>query len=183
MKSFFLNIYTGIIGLKDYLFHQLMHVPFHSIRLFFIKRTIRELGKQTNFLMHVEFRKGKNISVGNNCVINKRVLLDGRGGKLIIGNNVDIAQETNIWTLEHDVHSDTHIDIGGNVVIEDYAWIASRVTILPGVTIGKGAVIASGAVVTKDIPSMAIAGGIPAKVIGQRKSSLNYTLNYQPWFK
>ena len=144
---------------------------------------LKSIGRQTNFLMGLEIRKGKNISIGNNCVINKKVLLDGRGGNLIIGNNVDIAQETNIWTLEHDVHDDNHKDIGGDVIIEDYVWIASRVTILPGVRIGIGAVVASCALVNKDVPPMAIVGGIPAKIIGTRKSALNYTLKYQPWFR
>ncbi len=109
--------------------------------------------------------------------------MDGRGGKLTIGNNVDIAQDTNLWTLEHDVNDDAHKDSGGDIIIEDYAWIASRVTILPNVRIGRGAVVATGAVVTKDIPPMGIAGGVPAKIIGMRKSSLNYTLSYKPWFK
>ncbi|WP_051605821.1 DapH/DapD/GlmU-related protein [Polaribacter sp. Hel_I_88] len=133
--------------------------------------------------MGLEFRNSKNISIGNNCVVNKNVLLDGRGGKLSIGNNVDIAQETNIWTLEHDVHDDYHVDTGSDVIIEDYVWIASRCTILPGVKIGKGAVIASNSVVTKDVPEMAIFGGIPAKQIGIRKSNLKYNLDYKPWFK
>jgi len=133
--------------------------------------------------MGLEVRNGKNISIGNNCVFNKKVLLDGRGGRLIIGNNVDIAQETNIWTLQHDVHDDMHGNDGGDVIIEDYVWIASRVTILPGVRIGKGAVVASNSVVTKDIPSMSIVGGIPAKIIGERRSGLKYQLFYQPWFE
>jgi len=133
--------------------------------------------------MGIEFRSPKNISIGNNSVINKKVLLDGRGGQLIVGNNVDIAQETNIWTLEHDVHSDSHSTTDGDIIIEDYVWIASRATILPGVTIGKGAVVASNAVVTKDVPPMTIVGGIPAEEIGTRKSKLEYNLNYQPWFK
>ena len=29
--------------------------------------------------------------------------------------------------------------LGGDVVIEDHAWIASRATILPGIRIGRGA--------------------------------------------
>ena len=144
---------------------------------------LKSIGKQTNFLIGLEIRNGKNVSIGNNCVINKKVLLDGRGGKLIIGNNVDIAQETNIWTLEHDVHDDNHKDIGADVIIEDYVWIASRVTILPGVRIGRGAVVASCALVNKDVPPMAIVGGIPAKIIGERKSGLKYSLNYKPLFK
>ena len=160
-----------------------MYFPLHFIRLFFIKMQLKSIGKQTNFLMGLEIRKGKNISIGNNCVINKKVLLDGRGGKLIVGNNVDIAQETNIWTLEHDVHDDNHRDSGADVIIEDYVWIASRVTILPGVRIGRGAVVASCVLVNKDVPPMAIVGGVPAKVLGTRKSELKYTLKYRPWFK
>lgn len=133
--------------------------------------------------MHADIRNGKNISIGGNCVINSKVLLDGRGGKILIGNNVDIAQETNIWTLEHDAQSDTHSTKGGNIRIEDYVWIASRVTNLPGVTIGKGAVIAACSLVTKDVLPMTIVGGVPAKEIGKRNSTLNYTLHYRPWFR
>jgi len=178
MKSFLASFYY------NYIFRVLlMNIPSHGLRLIVLRKSLHQVGRNTHFLMGVEIRSGQNISVGNNCAINARVLLDGRGGKLTIGNNVDIAQETNIWTLEHDVHSDTHKDKGGNVVIEDYVWIASRVTILPGVRIGRGAVVATGAVVTKDVPPMAIVGGIPAKVIGQRKSSLSYNLCYRPKFK
>ncbi len=177
-------IKIAIVALGSYLFNRfIMYIPFHSFRLFFIKINVKKLGKETGILMGCEIRKGKNIEIGNNSVINKKVLLDGRGGKLIIKNNVDIAQETNIWTLEHDVHDDFHRDRGGDVIIEDYVWIASRCTILPGVTIGKGAVVASNSVVTKDVPSMAIVAGIPAKIIGQRKSQLKYLLNYKPWFQ
>jgi acetyltransferase-like isoleucine patch superfamily enzyme len=38
---------------------------------------------------------------------------------------------------------------------------------LPGTNIGYGSVISAGSVVANNIPSMCIAGGIPAKVIKQ----------------
>ena len=184
MKTVLVQIYAALVAFRDYVIREwLLYVPFHVFRKSIIKLICKHIGSHTNFLMGVELRVPKNISIGNNSVINKRVLLDARGGQILIGNNVDIAQETNIWTLEHNVHDDFHRTKGGDVIIEDYVWIASRVTILPGVTIGKGAVIASNSVVTKDVPSMAIVGGIPAKVIGERKSKLKYTLNYQPWFR
>ena len=184
MKSFLIQIHSALINFKDYFIREwLMYVPLHWFRKMIIKTQLKSVGKHTNFLIGLEFRIAKNISIGDNSVINKRVLLDGRGGNLIIGNNVDIAQETNIWTLEHDVHDDYHATKGDDVIIEDYVWIASRVTVLPGVSIGRGAVIAANSVVTKDVPPMAIVGGIPAKVIGQRKSKLKYNLNYQPWFR
>ena len=119
-----------------------MFFPIHAVRNLIIKSVLKSVGKKTSFLMGLEIRNGNKISIGNNCVINANVLLDGRGGCIKIGNNVDIAQETNIWTLEHDVHDDYHISQGGDVIIEDFVWVASRVTILPGVHIGRGAVIA-----------------------------------------
>ncbi len=184
MKKILIEVYNAFYGFVDYFIRVfLMYIPFHFFRSVIIKTKFKAVGEKTNFLMGLEFRNSKNISIGNNCVVNKNVLLDGRGGKLSIGNNVDIAQETNIWTLEHDVHDDYHVDTGSDVIIEDYVWIASRCTILPGVKIGKGAVIASNSVVTKDVPEMAIFGGIPAKQIGIRKSNLKYNLDYKPWFK
>lgn len=158
-------------------------IPSHTVRKFGLKFLLGQIGDTSNVLMGIEIRNGKNVFIGENTVINANVLLDGRGGILRIGNNVDIAQETNIWTLEHDVHSNNHSDFGADVTIEDYVWIASRVTILPGVKIGRGAVVACGAVVTKDVPEMAIVGGVPAKEIGVRKSDLEYQLNYRPLFR
>jgi maltose O-acetyltransferase len=145
------------------------------------------IGKHTNVLMYVELLNASvsksMVVIGNNCVINSRTLLDGRIGRLIIGNNVDIARETNIFTLEHDPNSEDHAMRPGDVIIEDYVWIASRVTILPGIHIGKGAVIAANSVVTKDVEPMTIVAGIPARKIGERTSPLKYNLNYFPLWR
>ena len=184
MRNLYRNIYAFISALLDYIFRAwIMYVPFHFIRRFFIKLKLRHVGKGSSFLMGLEIREGKRISIGDHSIINKDVLLDGRGGNLIIGNNVDIAQETNIWTLEHDINDDLHGSKGGDVTIKDHVWIASRVTILPGVSINKGAVVASNSVVTKDVDQGTIVGGIPARPLGVRKNKLNYTLYYEPWFK
>jgi maltose O-acetyltransferase len=163
--------------------HWLMHVPFCCVRLFFLRRFVGSCGDRVGVLIGVEIRSGKNVFIGNGVAINKRVLLDGRGGRLVIGDDVDVAQETNIWTLQHDVSSEDHGTVGGDVVIDDHAWIASRVTILPGVHIGRGAVVAANSVVTKDVPSMCIVGGTPAKIIGERQNSLSYRLQHRPWFQ
>lgn len=144
------------------------------------------IGKKTNVMNNViiynkNLSKGQ-IQIGNNCVINRDCLLDGRVGKIIMGNNVDIARGVWIFTLEHDPHDDYHGQSSGDVILEDYVWIASRATILPGVKIGRGALVAAGAVVTKDVPEMAIVGGVPAKIIGMRRSGLKYKLEHFPFF-
>ena len=71
---------------------------------------------------------------------------------------------------------------GGNIVIDDYVWIASRATILPNVHIGRGAVIATGAVVTKDVPPLAIVGGVPARIIKYRQDCMEYKLGFHYYF-
>ena len=132
---------------------------------------------------NVDLRSPYRISVGSYCNINKNVVLDGRGG-IRIGNNVDIAQEVNIWSEQHDYNDSTYKAVNKEVQIDDYVWIASRATILPGVHINRGAVVATGAVVTKDVPSLAIVAGVPAKVIGYRnENALGYTQSCRAWFR
>ena len=163
--------------------HVLMAIPFHALRLFFLRLRLGKLGRGCSFLLFCEVRKPNQIFVGDHCVFNRGVLLDGRGAKLTIGNNVDMAQESVVWTLGHNIHDDLHGDKGAPVTIEDYAWIGHRAIIMPGVTIGRGAVVAAGAVVTKSVPAMSIAAGVPAQIIGQRKSALSYTKFHRPWFE
>lgn len=47
-------------------------------------------------------------------------------------------------------------------------WIGANVTLIGGVEIHDGAVVLANAVVTKDVPSYAIVGGVPAKIVGYR---------------
>lgn len=168
--------------LFHYLLEQVMKIPFHWPRDKVIKRYLKKLGPNVEICRNVEIRNPGNISIGNFTNINKRVLLDGRGGELIIGNNVDIAQDCRIWTLQHDYNNPDYKAVGSKVIINDYAWIASGATILPGVEIGEGAVVATGAVVTKDVAPYSIVGGVPAKKIGERSKDLRYHLGNKRWF-
>ncbi len=175
------NIITLFWGI--YFYKILSIIPSHRIRLYYYKKKFGHIGENCSILMHCDIRNPKNIFLGDNVVINSRVLLDGRGGFVKIGNNVDIAQEVNIWTLQHDVNDDFHKSIGADVIIEDFVWIASRVTILPGRRLKRGCVVGSCSLVTKDVESSTIVGGNPAKYLGDRKSNLNYNLYYRPKFK
>lgn len=169
LKDFGSEIYHAFVNF-------LMKVPLGVVRLLTMRLFLGKLGKHSFFSRNVEVRCPYRIHVGSNTSVNKRVLLDGRGGTVKIGDSVDIAQEVNIWTLQHDFNSKTYNPVGAGVVIDDHVWIASRATILPGVHIGRGAVVASCAVVTKNVESMTVVAGVPAKPIGIRKIVGNYKL-------
>ncbi len=105
------------------------------------------------------------------------------GYPLTIGNNVSVAGEARMYTMEHDIDSPDFAEVGAPVVIDDYAVIGTRVTILPGVHIGRGAVVASGAVVAKDVGEYEVVGGVPAKLIKTRNKNLTYTLKFARLFQ
>ncbi|MBU2900551.1 acyltransferase [Maribacter dokdonensis] len=127
------------------------------------------------------FINRSKIVIGENSVINRKCYLDGRGG-VIIGNNVSISPEVNLITATHDAQSKNFEYAIKLIRIEDYVWIGTRATILPGVSLGKGCVVATGSVVSKDVAPFTIVGGVPAKKIGDRNNYLDYNCKWMPPF-
>jgi maltose O-acetyltransferase len=185
-------------------------IPSHVVRLFLYRYLFRiNIGKQSHIHWLARFNQPSGVEIGDNCTIGNDAFLDGsfsrvcsvgtsRFGKVVsyakefinntnrplkIGNNVSIAGEVRIFTMEHNIDSPDFAEVGGSVVIDDFAVVGTRVTILPGIHIGKGAVIASGAVVTKDVPPFTVVGGVPAQFIKERNRNLHYKLNFGRLFQ
>ncbi len=166
-----LNIF---LDFELYILYWVGHIPSHLIRNFFYR--IAGIKTQGTIHMWARFYDSKNIIIGKDSIIGDHAFLDGRA-KIKIGNHVDIASEVMIYNSEHDLESDEFLARVEPVEIGDYVFIGPRVIIMPGVKIGTGAVVAGGAVVTSDVPDYAIVGGVPAKVIGERKNKdLKYHL-------
>jgi len=93
---------------------------------------------------------GRSVLIGGNCYI---------GGGRYLSDRLDIPM------MEQGVYSQ------GPVVIADDVWLGAGVIVLDGVSIGKGCIVGAGAVVTKDLPDYAVAVGVPARIIRNRKET------------
>ncbi len=181
------RISTVLLETIVYFLHLIGHIPFHHVRRFFYRMAGMKIGRGSTIHMGTRFYNPGNIFIGEDTIIGEDAVLDGRE-KLTIGDHVDIASEVIIYNSEHNVNTE-HFAAVENVVrepviVEDYCFIGPRVIILPGVTVGKGAIVGAGAVVTKDIPPYAIVGGVPAKIIGERRNKeLHYKLGRAAWFR
>jgi len=86
------------------------------------------------------------------------------------------------WDLSGVSDREDHYSNGVTEIGND-VWIGKDVIVTSGIKIGDGAVLAAGAVVTKDVPSYAIVGGNPAKIIRYRfdQDTINRLLNLRWW--
>lgn len=161
------RVFNVFWDLELYILYLVGHIPFHSLRnIFYALAGIKNSG---TIHMWARFYNPANIIIGKDSIVGDHAFLDGRG-KIAIGDHVDIASEVMIYNSEHDLESEEFIAREESVEIGDYVFIGPRVIIMPGVKIGRGAVVAGGAVVTKDVDEFMVVGGVPAKVIGERKN-------------
>ena len=123
-----------------------------------------------NGYAHLDTRGiNSGIEIGNGTWINNNATIIADGAKIIIGKNVLIGYNLNIFTSDfHGLEPEKRLSSDypkEDVVVGDNVFIGSNVTILKGSTIGENTVIANGAIVSGKIPENVIAGGIPCKVI------------------
>jgi acetyltransferase-like isoleucine patch superfamily enzyme len=108
-----------------------------------------------------------------------KLIVSPRGGRFIMKKYSSAAMGLTVITANHQSFipdgkfqkegwlKSESIRIGDVVVNED-AWLAANVTLLPGANIGRGAIVGAGSVCRNNIPPYAIVMGNPAKVVGFR---------------
>ncbi|HZR40278.1 MAG TPA: acyltransferase [Ktedonobacteraceae bacterium] len=167
--------------------HLINHIPSYTIRHGWYSKVLGwHIGSRASILMkqHVQMAgvrtSGRKVSIGKGTVINQDCYLYTTGG-LIIGENVSISSGVWLVTGTHDINDPYFTDSYKPIVIHNHVWIGIRATILGGVTIGEGAVVMAGAVVTRDVAPYAVVGGVPAKVISERRlRNPTYMLDFRP---
>lgn len=97
--------------------------------------------------------------------------------RVSVGAHTVIAPGCFITDHNHGTSSNLRIDqqpgLAKPVTIGRDVWLGASVTVVAGVEIGDGAVVGANAVVTRDIPAMAVAAGVPARVLRYRGDGPN----------
>lgn len=118
--------------------------------------------------LSIFFHRLRGVKIGRNVYIDRGVFIETSRPHLVtIKDNVEIGPNAMIIATDssyNHIFQDIPI-LYKNVTIEKNVYIGAGAIILPGVTIGESAIIGAGAVVTGDVPSRAVAVGIPARVI------------------
>lgn len=153
--------------------------PSHTVRQAVLRLWGAKIGSRVGIFRGTTVLGIKGIEIGDNSTIGFRCLLDGRGG-LTIGANVVIASDVQFIAGHHLPDTDDFDWIIEATRVEDFVWIASRSTVLEGLTIGRGAVIGACSLVRRSVPPMTIAAGIPARLLRERHSALDYVTTYRP---
>lgn len=118
--------------------------------------------------------KDSNIKIGSNVNITTYVNIgSGEGGRVEIGDNVEIGSFTHFSGRTYDITPGDMLpsaqgSTSHGVIVEDLVWIGAGVIILDGVKIGQRSIVGAGSVVNKEIPPNCISAGVPARVIRKR---------------
>lgn len=113
-------------------------------------------------------RLGEAANVGSTCRIATTAGLEIGRGVLVaayayLGGGNHGWRDTTVPVIGQEMEPSEGLRIG------DFAWIGAGAIVLDGAHVGEHAIVGAGAVVTKPVPPYAVAAGVPAKVVMDRR--------------
>ncbi len=102
-----------------------------------------------------------NLTMGELSALGDHAMINARA-PVWVGASCTLSQYTKILTRAHDPLDPDYQVYTAPVVINNDAWIAADVVVMPGVTIGEGVVIGARSFVDRSIEPWKIAAGEPA---------------------
>lgn len=108
-------------------------------------------------------------NIGFNCEIFS-------GSRVRLGKHTLVAAYTYLVGGDH-THERTDVPvlyqdrIARGIEVDDNVWLGAHVVVADGAIVGRDAIVGAGAVVRDEIPPFAIAAGVPARVIRDRRNA------------
>jgi acetyltransferase-like isoleucine patch superfamily enzyme len=125
------------------------------------RHIFKHLGKNVKIFHGVEFSYGYNLTIEDDCVIHKFVMLDDRG-EIVIHRGTSISDYAAIYSHAHAPlnYYDIRLD---KTEVGERTRITYHASVMSGRRIGREAIIGAHAVVTSDVADREIVGGVPTK--------------------
>ncbi|MFQ5601677.1 MAG: DapH/DapD/GlmU-related protein [bacterium] len=147
-----------------------------------------------NCVLDAKGETNQGIQIENGVFIGRGTILTCHNGDIVLEDNVNIGFNCVISSLSRIIIKKNHLMaafcylVGGDhdsdrtdipvlfqgrsskgITIDENVWLGAGVAVLDGVTIGRDSIIGAGAVVNKDVQEYAIAAGLPAKFLWDRR--------------
>ncbi len=162
---------------------------------------------RSHSVMYIGSNIGEFLTTGHNVTIRENSEI---GSHVQIGTLSDVQGDCSIGNYSR-LHSNVHIckmskigdfvwlfpfvvltndanppsDIRAGVTVQDFAIVATKSVLLPGVLIGYGSLVGANSLVSKNVPPEMVAVGIPARIVKRAEEIINIQdgLPAYPWPK
>ncbi len=148
-----------------------------------------------NCLLDAKGRDNAGIRIGNGVYLGRNTILSCKNGDIELGDRVNVGFNCELFSGSRvALGADTLVAaycyfIGGDHAPRDIeapvtqqgsasrglsvgpnCWFGAGVKILDGLDIGRNVIVGAGAVVTRPLPDYAVAVGVPARVVRDRRA-------------
>lgn len=133
---------------------------------------VKEARMRVLSAVHPRAVVSKRTEIGEGVIVMAGAVINV-GSKL--GNNVCINTGA---TVDHDNVLEDHVHVypgahlTGGVTVKKFSYVSSGAVVGPNVTVGENVTVTAGAVVLDDVPDHVIVGGVPAKILKYKDSTV-----------
>lgn len=136
------------------------------------KHIFKSIGKNVKIFHGVEFSFGYNLTIEDDCVIHKYVMLDDRG-ELILRKGTSISDYAAVFSHAHDP-IDSGVVENRPTVIGPRARVTYHSTVMAGVRVGEDAMLGAMGLATHELGDQTISGGIPARQLKTKREAKRF---------
>ena len=136
------------------------------------KHIFKHLGSNVKIFHGVEFSFGYNLTIEDDCVIHRNVILDDRG-EIIIKKGTSISDFAAVYSHAHDPVDGSLIE-NRKTEIGPGARLTYHTAIMAGVRVGEDATVGAMGVATRPVEDHSIVGGVPAKEIKKKDQAKRF---------
>ncbi|MGH9587639.1 MAG: acyltransferase [Acidobacteriaceae bacterium] len=136
------------------------------------KHIFKSIGKNVKIFHGVEFSFGYNLTIEDDCVIHKYVMLDDRG-ELIIRKGTSISDYASVYSHAHDPIDGAIVE-NRKTEIGPRARLTYHSSVMAGVRVGEDAMLGAMGLATRELADHSISGGIPARQLKTKREAKRF---------